>query len=76
MIHSYEEALLYGVDWDTPSRGLTTENADQTMLVDDIRCPFTREQMRLLETEVDPYSESSSFGCDIYLKAYGLIREN
>ena len=32
--------------------------------------------MRLLETEVDPYGESSSFGCDIYLKAYELIREN
>ena len=37
--------------------------------VDDSRCPFTREQMRLLETELDPYSESLSFGCDIYLKA-------
>ena len=32
--------------------------------------------MRLLESEVDPYSESSSFGCDIYLKALELIREN
>ena len=68
--------MLYGVDWDTPSRELTTENEDQTVLVDDIRCPFTREQMRLLESEVDPYSESSSFGCDIYLKALELIREN
>ena len=65
--------MLYGVDWDTPSRGLTTENEDQTVLVNDIRCPFTSKQIRLLGSEVDPYSESSSFGCDIYLKAFELI---
>ena len=60
-----------------PSREPITENEYQTVLADDIRCPFTREQMRLLEIEVDPpYSESSSFGCDIYLKALELIREN
>ena len=52
------------------------ENEDQTVLVDDIRCPFTREQMRLLESEVDPYCDRSSFGCGIYLKALELIREN
>ena len=32
--------------------------------------------MRLLESEIDPYSESLSFGCDIYLKAIELIKEN
>ena len=68
--------MLYGVDWDTPSRELTSENENQTVLVDDIRCPFTREQTRLLESVVDPCSESSSFGCDIYLKALELTREN
>ena len=65
--------MLYGVDWDTPSRGLTTENEDQTVLVNDIRFPFTSEQIRLLESEVNSYSESSSFGCDIYLKGFELI---
>ena len=71
--------MLYGVDWDTPPQELTTENEDQAELLDDIRCPFTREQMRLLESEVDPYSASLSFGCDIYLKltfTFELIREN
>ena len=76
MIYSYEEALLYGIDWDTPHKEITTENEDQTVLVDDVRCPFTREQMRLLESEIDSYSESLLFGCDIYLKALELIKEN
>ena len=60
--------MLYGIDWDTPPQELTTENKDQTVLVD-VRCPFTRKQMRLLESEIDPYRESLLIGCDIYLKA-------
>ena len=68
--------MLYGIDWDTPHKEITTENEDQTVLVDDVRCPFTREQMRLLESEIDSYSESLLFGCDIYLKALELIKEN
>ena len=76
MTHSQEEALLYGVDWDTPPQELSTENEDQTVLVGDIRSPFTREQMILLESQVDTHSESLSFGCDIYLKALELVREN
>ena len=60
----------------TPPQELTTENEDQTVLVDDVRCTFIREQMRLLESEVDPYNESLSFGCDIYLKALEFIRED
>ena len=60
--------MLYGIDWDTRPQELTTENKDQTVLVD-VRCPFTRKQMRLLESEIDPYNESLLIGCDIYLKA-------
>ena len=68
--------MLYGLDWDTSLQELTTENEDQTVLVDDIRCPFTREQMRLFESEIDPYCESLLFLCGIYIKALELIKEN
>ena len=68
--------MLYGVDWDSPPEERSTENENQTVLVGDIGSPFTREQMILLESQVDIFSESLSFGCDIYLKALELIREN
>ena len=68
--------MLYGVDWDSPPEERSSENENQTVLVGDIGSPFTREQMILLESQVDIFSESLSFGCDIYLKALELIREN
>ena len=71
-----EEALSYGIDWDLSMQKLSGDNEQDEVLVNNIECPLTTEQINLLKDYIDPCRESSSFGSDIYIQALELIRNS
>ncbi len=45
------------------------ETTEQGIVVPDIQCPLSQERLATLQQQVNPTTESSSFGRDIFLCA-------
>ncbi|CAL8406601.1 unnamed protein product [Arctogadus glacialis] len=52
-----------------PSQEQQSENTEHGVIVPDIQCPLSAERLAALQHQVNPTTESSSFGRDIYLHA-------
>ncbi|XP_062260800.1 uncharacterized protein LOC133968652 isoform X3 [Platichthys flesus] len=54
-----------------PSQEQQSDNTEHGVIVPDIQCPLSAERLAALQHLVNPTTESSSFGRDIYLQALG-----
>ena len=75
-----DEAAQYGIDWHgpLPNAEWAGDNAylDESIIVDvpDVGLPFlTSDVYRQLVEQFSPFSESMSFGLDIYLQVVAFL---
>ncbi|KAK0152192.1 hypothetical protein N1851_006424 [Merluccius polli] len=54
-----------------PSQEQQSDNTEHGVIVPDIQCPLSAERLAALQHQVNPTTESSFFGRDIYLHALG-----
>ena len=67
-----EELDLYGIDRDGPTPLCREE---PTVEVPRMACPISEEELAHLKHEIDPLSESLSFGADVYVNTCKYLGE-
>ena len=62
----------YGIDWEGPSLLNTNENDNLNFF--DISCPITNSQLSELQRIVNPLTESTNYGIELYIHALSIVQ--
>ena len=65
------DLTVYGVGRD--STDLCVNDDNETVTVLEPKCPLSEDQISILKGEIDPLSNSTNFGVDIYLRTVHCV---
>ena len=67
------DLTVYGVESGTLAMGAADNDENSIVTLLEPNCPLNEEQLQILTGEIDPLSNSSNFGVDIYLRAINCV---
>ena len=67
------DLTVYGVESGSVATGAPDDDENSTVTLLEPNCPLNKEQLQVLTRKIDPLSNSSNFGVDIYLRVVNCI---
>ena len=67
------DLTVYGVESGSLAMSAPDNDENNTVTLLEPNCPLNEEQLQILTGEIDPLSNSSNFGVDIYLRAIDCV---
>ena len=67
------DLTVYGVESGSLAMGTPDNDENNIVTLLEPNCPLNEEQLQILTGEIDPLSNSSNFGVDIYLRAINCV---